>query len=73
MRSYRGVELSLAVSAAIPVGQGFVYTCEVNVSKDQSNDLVEEVDVHCGAGEATSRTWRAQLCSCWFSDVQGRR
>lgn len=35
-----------------------------NFSKDESNDLVEEADVRCGAGEATSRTWRAQLCSC---------
>lgn len=40
--------------------------CVKNFSKDQSNDLVEEADVHCGAGKATSRTWRAQLCSCWL-------
>lgn len=37
-----------------------------NFSKDQSNDLVEEADARCDAGEATSCTWRARPRSCWL-------
>lgn len=62
--SFRGVKLSLAMSTALPVAKSS-YACMNNFSKDQSKDLVE-ADVRFSAGEATSHTWRAQPCSCWF-------